>query len=112
MLASGGGIAGLSAAAFLSKSPDIELHVLEAKSEIRAIGAGIAIWKRYWDILEDMIDLGSECNVLGLKLSRWSEGELHFASGLIHKHTAKLIVYSQGSGSSESRQTFLRDGLR
>ena len=71
---SGAGIAGLTIAAFLSKSRDIELHVFEAKSDDRAIGAGIAIWKRCWDILEEMLDFEAECISQGLKLPRWSEG--------------------------------------
>ena len=72
---SGGGIAGLTVGAFLAKSLDIELHVFEGKSNIRAIGAGIAIWKRYWDILEEATNLESECAARGLQISPWSEGE-------------------------------------
>ena len=73
-LSSGAGIAGLTIAAFLSKCQDIELHVFEAKPDDRAIGAGIAIWKRCWDMLEEMIAFETECTSQGLKLPRWSEG--------------------------------------
>ena len=71
---SGAGIAGLTIAAFLSKARDIELHVFEAKSDDRAIGAGIAIWKRCWDILEEMLNFEAECISKGSRLPRWSEG--------------------------------------
>lgn len=53
----------------------MELYIFESKSNIRAIGAGIAIWKRYWDILEEATDLESECTARGLRISPWSEGE-------------------------------------
>ncbi|KAF2128279.1 FAD/NAD(P)-binding domain-containing protein [Dothidotthia symphoricarpi CBS 119687] len=69
----GGGIAGLTVAAFLAKCPDIDLHVFEGKSNIRAIGAGIAVWKRYWEILEEISDFSSECTSRGLQIRPWSD---------------------------------------
>lgn len=69
----GGGIAGLTVAAFLSRSLDIEVHIFEGKPNIRAIGAGIAIWKRYWDILEEATDFELECTARGLQVCPWSQ---------------------------------------
>jgi salicylate hydroxylase len=64
----------MSLAAFLAESSNIEIHLFESKPEIRAIGAGIAVWKRFWDIFEDYIDFGSQCASRGLRIPPWSEG--------------------------------------
>jgi salicylate hydroxylase len=64
----------MSVAAFLVKSSDIEVHLFESKSAIRAIGAGIAVWKRFWDIFEDYIDFERQCASRGLRTYPWSEG--------------------------------------
>ena len=64
----------MATAAFLARRPDIEIHVFESKSEIRTIGSGIAIWKRFWDILEEYIDFEAQCAARGLQMRPWSEG--------------------------------------
>ncbi|PSN70276.1 FAD/NAD(P)-binding domain-containing protein [Corynespora cassiicola Philippines] len=69
----GGGIAGLTFAAFTAERPDIEVHVFESKPEIRAIGSGIAIWKRFWDIIENYVDFEQHCTLRGLRVRSWSE---------------------------------------
>jgi salicylate hydroxylase len=73
----------MSIAAFLADSPDIEVHLFESKPEIRAIGAGIAVWKRFWDILEDYIEFESKCGSKGLRIPPWSEGT---SSDCIRRH--------------------------
>ncbi|MCJ1248745.1 hypothetical protein MMC30_005964 [Trapelia coarctata] len=68
----GAGIAGLALASFLSKSEDITVDVFEVKPEIRTIGAGIAIWKRYWDILHDLHGFEEQCAARGVTTPEWS----------------------------------------
>ena len=74
-MGSGGGIAGLTFAAFIAERPDIEVHVFENKPEIRAIGSGIAMWKRFWDIIENYVDFEQHCTLRGLRVRSWSEGK-------------------------------------
>ncbi|KAA8645188.1 FAD-dependent oxidoreductase [Aspergillus tanneri] len=62
----GGGISGLALAAFLSKAEDIAVDVFEVKSEVRTIGAGIAIWQCYWDLLKDTVGLEAKCSAKGI----------------------------------------------
>ncbi|KZT30268.1 salicylate hydroxylase [Neolentinus lepideus HHB14362 ss-1] len=50
----GGGIAGLICAFALSKNPDIEVHVYEAAHQFSEIGAGIGMYLRVWNIIEDL----------------------------------------------------------
>ena len=71
---SGAGIAGLAFASFLSKSDDITVDVFEVKPEIRTIGAGIAIWKRYWDVLQDLHGFEEQCAERGVTTPEWSRG--------------------------------------
>ncbi|EPQ52859.1 FAD/NAD P-binding domain-containing protein [Gloeophyllum trabeum ATCC 11539] len=47
----GGGIAGLTLAYALAKSPNIEIHVYEAAHQFSEIGAGIGMYSRVWKIL-------------------------------------------------------------
>ncbi|KAJ7473609.1 hypothetical protein B0H11DRAFT_2236442 [Mycena galericulata] len=54
----GCGIGGLALAAFISKFTEenfeggIAVDIYEAKPEVSAIGAGVAIWKRSWQVLQ------------------------------------------------------------
>ncbi|KAL4262743.1 FAD/NAD(P)-binding domain superfamily protein [Pleurotus pulmonarius] len=50
----GAGVGGLTLAAFISRNPDVEVVIYEAKPQVSAIGEGIAIWKRSWQVLQDM----------------------------------------------------------
>ncbi|KAG7095911.1 hypothetical protein E1B28_006596 [Marasmius oreades] len=71
---SGGGIGGLALAAFICKhSKDVAVDIYETKTEISVIGAGIAIWKRTWQTLQD-IGLEDEVRKRGLPLPK--EGEI------------------------------------
>jgi salicylate hydroxylase len=59
ILYSGCGIGGLALAAFISRfaqHPEgrIAVDIYEAKSEVSTIGAGVAIWKRSWQVLQDL----------------------------------------------------------
>lgn len=64
---------GLVTAALLAKCQDMEIFIFESKSEIRTIGAGIAIWKPYWDMLAEVIDIEAE-GARDLRVRTWSEG--------------------------------------
>ncbi|KAA8894294.1 hypothetical protein FN846DRAFT_913060 [Sphaerosporella brunnea] len=68
----GGGIAGFTLASFLSKASAVSVSVYEAKAEVRAIGAGIAVWKRYWDILDEVHSISQDCYQFGIKPPNWS----------------------------------------
>ncbi|KAK7056367.1 hypothetical protein VNI00_002921 [Paramarasmius palmivorus] len=71
---SGGGIGGLALAAFICHhSKDIAVDVYETKNEISIIGAGIAIWKRTWQTLQD-IGLEEEVRKRNLPLPK--DGEI------------------------------------
>ncbi|KAJ7110796.1 FAD/NAD(P)-binding domain-containing protein [Mycena crocata] len=56
----GCGIGGLALAAFISKFTEntsagrITVDIYEAKPEVSTIGAGVAIWKRSWQVLQDL----------------------------------------------------------
>ncbi|KAF8883521.1 FAD/NAD(P)-binding domain-containing protein [Infundibulicybe gibba] len=51
----GGGIGGLTAAAFINQHSDMQVDIYETKPELSAIiGDGIAIWKRSWQVLQDL----------------------------------------------------------
>ena len=65
----------MTAAAFLAKCPNIDVYLFESKSEIRAIGAGVAVWKRFWDMIGEYMDFDAECTSRGLKCLPWSEGK-------------------------------------
>ncbi|KAB8211532.1 hypothetical protein BDV34DRAFT_219488 [Aspergillus parasiticus] len=69
----GGGIAGLALASFLSKAEDITVDVYEAKSEVRTIGAGIAIWQCYWDLLKDAVGLEAKWCARGMPAPEWEQ---------------------------------------
>ncbi|KAJ7742129.1 hypothetical protein DFH07DRAFT_980453 [Mycena maculata] len=57
---SGCGIGGLAVAAFISiftqgnSDGRIAVDIYEAKPEVSTIGAGVAIWKRSWQVLQDL----------------------------------------------------------
>ncbi|KAH8829573.1 salicylate hydroxylase, partial [Flagelloscypha sp. PMI_526] len=70
---SGAGISGLAIAAYICQnSEDIEVDLYETKPVISTIGAGIAVWKRTWDVL---VELGfqAECEKRNLRIPK--EGE-------------------------------------
>ncbi|KAG6886843.1 hypothetical protein C0992_002060 [Termitomyces sp. T32_za158] len=70
---SGGGIGGLALAAFICfHSSDIAVDIYETKEEISSIGAGIAIWKRTWQTLQD-IGLEEEVKKRNLPLPKDGE---------------------------------------
>ncbi|KAJ6460478.1 hypothetical protein C8R47DRAFT_1226244 [Mycena vitilis] len=56
----GCGIGGLALAAFISRftqeklGGSIAVDIYEAKPEVSTIGAGVAIWKRSWQVLQDL----------------------------------------------------------
>ncbi|TFY74788.1 hypothetical protein EWM64_g9224 [Hericium alpestre] len=50
----GGGIGGLTLAVALGKYSDIPIDVYEAASEIGTVGAGLAVWKRTWDVMQSL----------------------------------------------------------
>ncbi|KAJ7215163.1 hypothetical protein C8J57DRAFT_1396941 [Mycena rebaudengoi] len=55
----GCGIGGLALAAFISafaqeNEGHISVDIYEAKPEVSTIGAGVAIWKRSWQVLQDL----------------------------------------------------------
>lgn len=51
---SGAGVGGLALAAFISRNPQVEVVVYESKPEVSAAGEAIAIWKRSWQVFQDM----------------------------------------------------------
>ncbi|KAF7430636.1 hypothetical protein PC9H_006345 [Pleurotus ostreatus] len=51
---SGAGVGGLALAAFISRNPQVEVVVCESKPEVSAAGEAIAIWKRSWQVFQDM----------------------------------------------------------
>ncbi|TFY76984.1 hypothetical protein EWM64_g7028 [Hericium alpestre] len=50
----GGGIGGLTLAVALGKYSDIPIDVYEAANEIGTVGAGLAVWKRTWDVMQSL----------------------------------------------------------
>ncbi|KAF4593195.1 hypothetical protein EYR38_008907 [Pleurotus pulmonarius] len=50
----GAGVGGLALAAFISRNPQVEVVVYESKPEVSAAGEAIAIWKRSWQVFQDM----------------------------------------------------------
>lgn len=74
-VASGGGIAGLALASFLSKTEDIAVDLFEVKSEVRTIGAGIAVWQCYWDLLRDAVGLDAKCSAKGMAAPKWEQSK-------------------------------------
>lgn len=64
----------MTVAALLARYPDVDVHLFESKPEIRAIGAGIAVWKRFWDIFEEYMDMDELCASKGIRCTPWSEG--------------------------------------
>ena len=77
-LASGGGIAGLAMASFLSKSEGIAVDLFETKSEVRTIGAGIAVWQCYWNLLRDAVGLDAKCIAKGMAAPRWEQSKVTY----------------------------------
>ncbi len=62
-------------AAFISQhSVDIAVDIYEAKAEISSIGAAIAIWKRSWQVLQDL-GLEVELKKRNLPLPKDGEGD-------------------------------------
>lgn len=71
---SGGGIGGLALAAFLSKSSDIEVHIFESRKEFREDGAGLALWERYCNILNEELDFEAVHKANFYPLPDWTQG--------------------------------------
>lgn len=69
---SGGGIGGLTLAVTLGKYSNIPIDIYESSSEIGTIGAGLAVWKRTWDV---MCRLGLDDEMDKRSIPRPSEGE-------------------------------------
>jgi len=61
-------------AAYLSRSAAILVDIYETKSEISTIGAGIAIWKRSWQVLEEL-GFEKDCMERGIPPPRDGEGK-------------------------------------
>ncbi|KAJ7726936.1 hypothetical protein B0H16DRAFT_1735435 [Mycena metata] len=70
----GCGISGLSLAAFISKFADkdpecrIAIDIYEAKPEVSTIGAGVGIWKRTWQALQDLDGFREDVVAKGFKV--------------------------------------------
>ncbi|KAF5321784.1 hypothetical protein D9619_001981 [Psilocybe cf. subviscida] len=69
----GGGLGGLTLAAVLNQNSDIHVDIYEAKPSIASLGAGIAIWKRTWEVFQE---LGLEEEMAKRKLRLPQEGEI------------------------------------
>jgi hypothetical protein len=77
---SGGGIGGLALAALISQhSDDVLVDIYEAKPEISENGAAISIWKRSWQIAQD-IGLDDELAKRGFPPPKDGEGGFPFYS--------------------------------
>ncbi|KAA1470047.1 FAD/NAD-P-binding domain-containing protein [Dentipellis sp. KUC8613] len=50
----GGGIGGLTLAATLGKYGDIPVDIYESATEIGTIGAGLLVWKRTWEVMQQL----------------------------------------------------------
>lgn len=74
-LHSGGGLGGLTLAAVLNKNCNINVDIYEAKPVIATIGAGIAIWKRTWEVLQELA-LEEEMTKRKLRLPQEGESQL------------------------------------
>ncbi|KAF9064305.1 FAD/NAD-P-binding domain-containing protein [Rhodocollybia butyracea] len=68
----GGGISALTLAVTLGRYSQVPIDIYEAASEIGTVGAGLAVWKRTWDI---MCRLGLDAEMDKRSLSHPSEGE-------------------------------------
>ena len=66
---SGGGIGGLTLAVALSKAKDVQVDVYEATSKFSEVGAGVGMWKRTWNVMEEL-GLGDDLKeMIGRELS-------------------------------------------
>ena len=91
---SGGGIGGLTLAAVLNKNSNVNVDIYEAKPVISTIGAGIAIWKRTWQILQE---LGLEDEMTKRKLRLPQEGESRSLRHVVPSHcNVKISVIVRG----------------
>jgi len=68
----GGGISGLTLAVTLGQHSQIPIDIYESAPEIGTVGAGLAVWKRTWDI---MCQLQLDAEMDRRSLSHPSEGE-------------------------------------
>ncbi|KAJ7021646.1 hypothetical protein C8F04DRAFT_972404, partial [Mycena alexandri] len=70
----GCGISGLSLATFISKFTDndpesrIAVDIYEAKPEVSTLGAGVGIWKRTWQALQDLNGFKEDVLAKGFKV--------------------------------------------
>ncbi|KAJ6460475.1 hypothetical protein C8R47DRAFT_955072, partial [Mycena vitilis] len=89
---SGCGIGGLALAAFISRftqeksGGSIAVDIYEAKPEVSTIGAGVAIWKRSWQVLQD---LGFEEDIVRKGFNVPKDGECRSRRAFL-----PFIVYS------------------
>ncbi|KAI0682373.1 FAD/NAD(P)-binding domain-containing protein [Cytidiella melzeri] len=93
----GAGVAGLTLAVLLSRSPHISVDIYEAASELKELGAGIGMWPRTWKIIKK---LGLH-EALGQKAIVPAEGipkvAFHFRRGdLPQGHTFQTLVTPGG----------------
>lgn len=94
---SGGGIAGLALASFLCRTNNISVEVYEAKLECRTEGAGLAMWKRYWTILNTLIDFDKACAAKKAAVPGWDGGK---CAALCHDKLRTDVQSSCGAHSS------------
>lgn len=105
---SGCGISGLALAAFISKFSEqtsggrIAVDIYEAKPEVSTIGAGVAIWKRSWQVLQG---LGFEEEIVkkGFKVPKDGEGEDRLRSPTIYSicPTARGPIFRKSDQPTE-----------
>ncbi|ROT37639.1 FAD/NAD(P)-binding domain-containing protein [Sodiomyces alkalinus F11] len=72
----GAGISGLALAAFLANldhESQLSVDLYESSEEVRMSGAGIAVWKRYWDLLRDELGFEHACVDLGFSAPDWTQ---------------------------------------
>ena len=94
LASSGGAIGGLSLAAFICKhtNPDapVKVDVYESRPEISTRGTGIGIWKRSWQVLQDL-GLDKELEKRNIAPPKDGEGMDH--SVMLHSICKNLYVY-------------------
>ncbi|TFY74082.1 hypothetical protein EWM64_g9930 [Hericium alpestre] len=61
----GGGIGWLTLTVALGKYSDIPIDIYEAANEIGTVGAGLAVWKRTWDVMQS---IGLEAEMMKRKV--------------------------------------------
>jgi len=65
----------MALAALLSKSKDISIDLYEKEPEIRlSEGAGLAVWKRYWKLLDELLNFNEAFVAKNLTTPGWDGG--------------------------------------